>query len=205
MLDRCSLLTFAAYISHREEAWLFLEAPRGLPEREESGMHTEFNTSHRYLIYTVWYVCVAHIHCTLYMYMYAGCRTFSCLICSHIMYTLYTFMCNIRTHTYTRTHTHTHTHVHTHTHTHTHTHARTHTHTHTHTHAHTHTHTHNLALKQYIHHEGIPVDHLVVRPHIPKDRRHLSKPNTAVLFAPSSIKRYMVYTSCVILARILYT
>ena len=33
------------------------------------------------------------------------------------------------------------------------------------------------------------MDHLVIKSHIPKDRRHLSKPNTAVLFAPSAFNR----------------
>lgn len=37
MLDRCSLITFAAYLSHKEEAWLFLEVPRGLPDKEKAG------------------------------------------------------------------------------------------------------------------------------------------------------------------------
>ncbi|CAI8051226.1 Olefin beta-lactone synthetase [Geodia barretti] len=82
VLDRCSVVTFAAYLPHKEEAWLFIEAPRGLPASEES------------------------------------------------------------------------------------------------------------ALKQFLLTEAIPVDHLVVKAHIPKDRRHQSKPNTAVLFAASPFKRY---------------
>ena len=47
----------------------------------------------------------------------------------------------------------------------------------------------HAALKQFLLTEGIPVDHLVVKAHIPKDRRHQSKPNTAVLFAASPFKR----------------
>ena len=38
MLDRCSLITFAAYLSYKEEAWLFLEAPKGLPDKEKAGV-----------------------------------------------------------------------------------------------------------------------------------------------------------------------
>ena len=34
--------------------------------------------------------------------------------------------------------------------------------------------------------EGIPVDHLEVRPRIPRDRRHASKPDTAALFRTSN-------------------
>ena len=37
MLDRCSLITFAAYLSYKEEAWLFLEVPKGLPDKEKAG------------------------------------------------------------------------------------------------------------------------------------------------------------------------
>ena len=39
VLDRCSVVTFAAYLPHKEEAWLFIEAPRGLPASEETGIH----------------------------------------------------------------------------------------------------------------------------------------------------------------------
>jgi acyl-CoA synthetase (AMP-forming)/AMP-acid ligase II len=38
VLDRCSVVTFAAYLPHKEEAWLFIEAPRGLPASEETGI-----------------------------------------------------------------------------------------------------------------------------------------------------------------------
>ena len=38
VLDRCSLVTFAAYLPHNGEAWLFLEAPKGLPDKEKAGM-----------------------------------------------------------------------------------------------------------------------------------------------------------------------
>ena len=37
VLDRCSLITFAAYLPHNNEAWLFLEAPNGLPDKEKAG------------------------------------------------------------------------------------------------------------------------------------------------------------------------
>ena len=37
VLDRCSLITFAAYLLHNNEAWLFLEAPNGLPDKEKAG------------------------------------------------------------------------------------------------------------------------------------------------------------------------
>jgi len=37
VLDRCSLITFAAYLPHNNEAWLFLEAPDGLPDKEKAG------------------------------------------------------------------------------------------------------------------------------------------------------------------------
>ncbi len=37
ILDRCSLVTFATYLSHKDEAWLFLEAPEGLPDKEKAG------------------------------------------------------------------------------------------------------------------------------------------------------------------------
>ena len=37
ILDRCSLVTFAAYLPHKGEAYLFLEAPKGLPDKEKAG------------------------------------------------------------------------------------------------------------------------------------------------------------------------
>ena len=37
VLDRCSIVTFAAYLPHNEEVWLFLEVPQGFPASEESG------------------------------------------------------------------------------------------------------------------------------------------------------------------------
>ncbi|XP_064406005.1 olefin beta-lactone synthetase-like [Halichondria panicea] len=40
ILDRCSLITFASYLSHNGEAWLFLEAPTGLPDREKAGVES---------------------------------------------------------------------------------------------------------------------------------------------------------------------
>ena len=53
----------------------------------------------------------------------------------------------------------------------------------------------HAALKQFLLTEGVPVDHLVVKAHIPKDRRHQSKPNTAVLFAASPFKRCVYWHS----------
>ena len=47
------------------------------------------------------------------------------------------------------------------------------------------------ALKQYLLREAVPVDHFIVQPSIPKDRRHLSKPNTAIIFSPSRLNRYI--------------
>lgn len=41
LLDRCSLITFAAYLSHKGEAWLFLEAPKGLPDKEKAGYYLD--------------------------------------------------------------------------------------------------------------------------------------------------------------------
>lgn len=38
VLDRCSLITFAVYMSHNDQAWLFLEAPHGLPSTEKAGL-----------------------------------------------------------------------------------------------------------------------------------------------------------------------
>lgn len=78
MLDRCSLITFATYLSHKGEAWLFLEAPKGLPDKEKAG------------------------------------------------------------------------------------------------------------IKSFLTREGIPTDHLEIRAHIPRDRRHRSKPDTAALFKRSN-------------------
>ena len=40
VLDRCSVVTFAAYLPHKGEVWLFIEAPQGLPTSEESGIYT---------------------------------------------------------------------------------------------------------------------------------------------------------------------
>ncbi len=42
ILDRCSLITFAAYLPHphNKEVWLFLEAPDGLPDHEKAGTCT---------------------------------------------------------------------------------------------------------------------------------------------------------------------
>ena len=45
-----------------------------------------------------------------------------------------------------------------------------------------------IALDSFIKLEGVPVDELVIKPHIAKDRRHYSKPNTAVLFAEGNQK-----------------
>ena len=47
VLDRCSLITFAAYLLHNNEAWLFLEAPNGLPDKEKAGIRktTSIDTS----------------------------------------------------------------------------------------------------------------------------------------------------------------
>lgn len=44
------------------------------------------------------------------------------------------------------------------------------------------------ALESFIKLEGVPVDELVIKPHIAKDRRHASKPNTSVLFADKNKK-----------------
>lgn len=44
------------------------------------------------------------------------------------------------------------------------------------------------ALESFIKLEGVPVDELVIKPHIAKDRRHASKPNTNVLFADKNKK-----------------
>lgn len=44
-----------------------------------------------------------------------------------------------------------------------------------------------IALDAFINLEGIPVDNLIIRPYIAKDRRHASKPNTSVLFGGSSV------------------
>lgn len=44
------------------------------------------------------------------------------------------------------------------------------------------------ALDSFIKLEGVPVDELIIKPHIAKDRRHASKPNTAVLFAEGNQK-----------------
>ena len=38
ILDRCSLVSFAAYLPHKGEAYLFLEAPKGLPDKEKAGI-----------------------------------------------------------------------------------------------------------------------------------------------------------------------
>ena len=37
ILDRCSLVSFAAYLPHKGEAYLFLEASKGLPDKEKAG------------------------------------------------------------------------------------------------------------------------------------------------------------------------
>ena len=39
-----------------------------------------------------------------------------------------------------------------------------------------------LAIKDYIHVNKLPIDVFSVMKHIPRDRRHLSKPDTATLF-----------------------
>lgn len=88
ILDRCSLITFAAYLSHKRESWLFLEAPKGLPDKERAG------------------------------------------------------------------------------------------------------------IKSFLTREGIPTDHLEIRRHIPRDRRHRSKPDTAALFQranPNSPFKILVF------------
>lgn len=53
VLDRCSALTFAAYLPHKGEAWLFLEAPHGLPSIEETGIYV-----HVYILTTQFTVVV---------------------------------------------------------------------------------------------------------------------------------------------------
>ena len=45
-----------------------------------------------------------------------------------------------------------------------------------------------LGIESYIKVEGIPVDELVIRQHIKKDRRHASKPDTSALFAVGNDK-----------------
>ena len=45
---------------------------------------------------------------------------------------------------------------------------------------------HVLGIKSFLTREGIPVDHLEIRGHIPRDRRHRSKPDTAALFQRSN-------------------
>ena len=49
-----------------------------------------------------------------------------------------------------------------------------------------------LALESYIKAEGIPVDNMVIKPFIPKDRRHASKPDTAVLFGNTHIAKLLI-------------
>ena len=41
-------------------------------------------------------------------------------------------------------------------------------------------------LRSFLSREGIPVDRLDIRKHIPRDRRHHSKPDTAALFKTSN-------------------
>ena len=108
-----------------------------------------------------------------------------------------TTFCSIALHMYTyacmQTHTHAHTRTRTHTHAHTHT-------TRTRTHTHTHTHTVNTYIRYYsntgilslLKHKGIPVDVFKVFPHVPKDWRHYSKPNTALLFSPVKYSYYTI-------------
>ena len=48
-------------------------------------------------------------------------------------------------------------------------------------------------LQSFLDHEEIPVDVLIIKPHIKKDRRHASKPDTAYLLSsdnPSSLSMY---------------
>ena len=41
---------------------------------------------------------------------------------------------------------------------------------------------HLTGLRSFLNREGIPVDHLDISKHVPRDRRHQSKPDTAALF-----------------------
>ena len=45
---------------------------------------------------------------------------------------------------------------------------------------------HLTGLRSFLNREGIPVDHLDIRKHVPRDRRHQSKPDTAALFNKSN-------------------
>lgn len=44
----------------------------------------------------------------------------------------------------------------------------------------------HAGIQSFLSREGIPVDRLDIRPKIPRDRRHASKPNTAALFKTSN-------------------
>ena len=192
ILDRCSLVTFAAYLPHKGEAYLFLEAPKGLPDKEKAGMMMLWQIiSHQ----SFWQVCTSLTS----QLTWSACRirvTFKwrpldwlvavacilrnnvvsspailmkafphghCPVVLHKCMTLFAVWDSIMQF-------------------------------------------YNLGPQQYCGHakllintlymlsgirsflsrEGIPVDHLDIRKHIPRDRRHHSKPDTAALFKISN-------------------
>ena len=44
----------------------------------------------------------------------------------------------------------------------------------------------SAGIESFLSREGIPVDKLEIKSHLPRDRRHASKPNTATLFGASN-------------------